>query len=77
MAGKRKHRVLITKAVLDGDDRGGKAIAMPLKDNSMEVIYTGLHQTSEQIVDAAIQEHADVIGLDILSGSHMGSPGTF
>jgi methylmalonyl-CoA mutase C-terminal domain/subunit len=69
---KRKKRVLVAKAGLDGHDRGAKAIARLLKDSGMEVIYTGLHQTSEQIVNAAIQEDVDVIGLSILSGTHMG-----
>jgi len=72
MKGKRKPRVLVAKAGLDGHDRGGKVIAMLLKDNGMEVIYTGLHQRPEQIVNVAIQEAVDVIGLSILSGAHMG-----
>jgi len=72
MNGKRKKRVLVAKAGLDGHDRGAKAIARLLKDSGMEVIYTGLHQTPEQIVNAAIQEDVDVIGLSILSGTHMG-----
>ena len=72
MNGKRKKRVLVAKAGLDGHDRGAKAIARLLKDNGMEVIYTGLHQTPEQIVNAAIQEDVDVIGVSILSGAHMG-----
>jgi len=72
MKGKRTTRVLVAKAGLDGHDRGGKAIAMFLRDNGIEVIYTGLHQTPEQIVNAAIQEDVDVIGLSILSGAHMG-----
>lgn len=67
----RKKRVLVAKAGLDGHDRGAKAIARLLKDNGMEVIYTGLHQTPEQIVNVAIQEDVDVIGLSILSGAHM------
>ena len=62
----------MAKAGLDGHDRGAKAIARLLKDSGMEVIYTGLHQTPEQIVNAAIQEDVDVIGLSILSGTHMG-----
>lgn len=62
----------MAKAGLDGHDRGAKAIARLLKDNGMEVIYTGLHQTPEQIVNAAIQEDVDVIGVSILSGAHMG-----
>jgi len=64
--------VLVAKAGLDGHDRGAKAIARLLKDSGIEVIYTGLHQTPEQIVNAAIQEDVDVIGLSILSGTHMG-----
>jgi len=63
---------LIAKVGLDGHDRGAKAIARLLKDSGMEVIYTGLHQTPEQIVNTAIQEDVDVIGLSILSGAHMG-----
>lgn len=62
----------MAKAGLDGHDRGAKAIAQLLKDTGMEVIYTGLHQTPEQIVNAAIQEDVDVIGVSILSGAHMG-----
>lgn len=69
---KRKVRVLVAKAGLDGHDRGAKAIARVLKDAGMEVIYTGLHQTPEQIVSAAIQEDVNVIGLSILSGAHLG-----
>ena len=69
---KRKARVLVAKAGLDGHDRGAKAIARVLKDAGMEVIYTGLHQTPEQIVNAAIQEDVNVIGLSILSGAHLG-----
>lgn len=61
----------MAKAGLDGHDRGAKAIAMLLKNHGMEVIYTGLHQTPEQIVDVAVQEDVDVIGLSILSGAHM------
>jgi len=72
MNDKRKKRVLVAKAGLDGHDRGAKAIARLLKDSGMEVIYTGLHQTPEQIVNAAIQEDVDVIGISILSGAHMG-----
>ena len=66
----RKIRVVIAKPGLDGHDRGAKVIARALRDAGMEVIYTGLRQTSEQIVDAALQEDADVIGLSILSGAH-------
>jgi len=66
----RKIRVLIAKPGLDGHDRGAKVIARALRDAGMEVIYTGLRQTPEQIVSAAIQEDVDVIGLSILSGAH-------
>ena len=69
MNGKRI-RVIIAKPGLDGHDRGAKVIARALRDAGMEVIYTGLRQTPEQIVAAAIQEDADVIGLSILSGAH-------
>ena len=72
MIKKRKIRVLVAKAGLDGHDRGAKVIARLLRDAGMEVIYTGLHQTPEQIVTAAIQEDVDIIGLSILSGAHMG-----
>lgn len=64
-------RVVIAKPGLDGHDRGAKVIARALRDAGMEVIYTGLRQTPEQIVAAALQEDADVIGLSILSGAHM------
>ncbi|MCX7994715.1 MAG: cobalamin B12-binding domain-containing protein [candidate division WOR-3 bacterium] len=67
----RKIRVLIGKPGLDGHDRGAKVVAAALRDAGMEVIYTGLHQTCEAIVEAAIQEDVDVIGLSILSGAHM------
>lgn len=67
----RKIRVLIAKPGLDGHDRGARVIARALRDAGMEVIYTGLHQTPEQIVEAAIQEDVDVVGLSILSGAHM------
>lgn len=67
----RKIRVLIAKPGLDGHDRGAKVVARALRDSGMEVIYTGLHQTAEQIVEAAIQEDVDVIGLSLLSGAHM------
>ena len=67
----RKTRVVIAKPGLDGHDRGAKVIARALRDAGMEVIYTGLRQTPEQIVSAALQEDADVIGLSILSGAHM------
>jgi methylmalonyl-CoA mutase C-terminal domain/subunit len=67
----RKIRVVIAKAGLDGHDRGAKIIARALRDAGMEVIYTGLHQTPEQIVETAIQEDADAVGISILSGAHM------
>src|SRR5918999_1029017 len=67
----RKLRILVAKPGLDGHDRGAKVIARALRDAGMEVIYTGLRQTPEQIVSAALQEDADVIGLSILSGAHM------
>src|SRR5262245_57618065 len=69
-ASQRKFRVIIAKPGLDGHDRGAKVIARALRDAGMEVIYTGLRQTPEQIVSAALQEDADVIGLSILSGAH-------
>ena len=69
--GTRKIRVVIAKPGLDGHDRGAKVIARALRDAGMEVIYTGLRQTPEMIVNAALQEDADVIGLSILSGAHM------
>ncbi len=68
---RQKIRVVIGKPGLDGHDRGAKVIARALRDAGMEVIYTGLRQTPEQIVSAALQEDADVIGLSILSGAHM------
>jgi methylmalonyl-CoA mutase, C-terminal domain len=64
-------RVVISKAGLDGHDRGAKVVARALRDAGMEVIYTGLHQSPEQIIAAALQEDADGIGLSILSGAHM------
>lgn len=67
----QKIRVLVAKAGLDGHDRGAKVIAAALRDAGMEVIYTGLRQTPEMIVEAAIQEDVDVIGISILSGAHM------
>ena len=67
----RKLRVIIAKPGLDGHDRGAKVIARALRDAGMEVIYTGLHQTPEQIVETAIQEDADAVGVSILSGAHM------
>jgi len=67
----RRIRVLVAKPGLDGHDRGARVIARALRDAGMEVIYTGLHQTPEQVVEAAIQEDVDVIGLSVLSGAHM------
>ncbi len=64
-------RVVVAKPGLDGHDRGAKVVARALRDAGMEVVYTGLHQTPEQIVEAAIQEDADVVGLSVLSGAHM------
>ena len=64
-------RVIIAKPGLDGHDRGAKVVARALRDAGVEVIYTGLHQTPEQIVSAALQEDADAIGLSVLSGAHM------
>ena len=69
MAG--KIRVVVAKPGLDGHDRGAKIIARALRDAGMEVIYTGLHQTPEQIVETVIQEDADAVGISILSGAHM------
>jgi methylmalonyl-CoA mutase cobalamin-binding domain/chain len=66
-----KIRVVIAKPGLDGHDRGAKIIARALRDAGMEVIYTGLHQTPDQIVETAIQEDADAVGISILSGAHM------
>lgn len=67
----RSIRVLVAKPGLDGHDRGAKVVALALRDAGFEVIYTGLHQTVEQIVEAALQEDVDVIGLSILSGAHL------
>lgn len=67
----RKIRVLVGKPGLDGHDRGAKVVAAALRDAGMEVVYTGLHQTPEQIVEAAVQEDVDVVALSILSGAHM------
>ena len=67
----RKLRILVAKPGLDGHDRGAKIIARALRDAGMEVIYTGLHQTPEMIVSAAVQEDVDAIGLSIMSGAHM------
>jgi methylmalonyl-CoA mutase, C-terminal domain len=70
-AGQRQIRVVVAKPGLDGHDRGAKIIARALRDAGMEVIYTGLHQTPEQIVETVLQEDADAVGLSILSGAHM------
>jgi methylmalonyl-CoA mutase C-terminal domain/subunit len=70
VASERKIRVLVGKPGLDGHDRGAKIVARALRDAGMEVIYTGLHQTPEQIVAAATQEDVDAIGLSVLSGAH-------
>jgi methylmalonyl-CoA mutase, C-terminal domain len=70
-AGNRKIRVVVAKPGLDGHDRGAKIIARALRDAGMEVIYTGLHQTPEQIAETVLQEDADAVGLSILSGAHM------
>ncbi len=70
-ASDKKIRVVVAKPGLDGHDRGAKIIARALRDAGMEVIYTGLHQTPEQIVETVIQEDADAVGLSILSGAHM------
>lgn len=67
----RKIRILVAKAGLDGHDRGAKVMAFALRDAGMEVIYSGLHQTIDQIVNTAIQESVDVIGLSIMSGAHL------
>ncbi len=67
----KKIRVVVAKPGLDGHDRGAKIIARALRDAGMEVIYTGLHQTAEQIVETVLQEDADAVGLSILSGAHM------
>ncbi|HXR14432.1 MAG TPA: cobalamin B12-binding domain-containing protein [Solirubrobacteraceae bacterium] len=68
---KKKIRIVVAKPGLDGHDRGAKIIARAMRDAGMEVIYTGLHQTPEQIVETVIQEDADAVGLSILSGAHM------
>ncbi|MGI8684462.1 MAG: cobalamin B12-binding domain-containing protein [Acidimicrobiales bacterium] len=68
---KRPYRVVVAKPGLDGHDRGAKVIARALRDAGFEVIYTGLHQTPEQVVDAVVQEDADALGLSLLSGAHM------
>ena len=69
--GRKRIRVRVAKPGLDGHDRGAKVVARALRDAGMEVIYTGLHQTPEAIVEAALQEDVDVVGLSILSGAHM------
>jgi methylmalonyl-CoA mutase, C-terminal domain len=71
MSTPRKLRILVAKPGLDGHDRGAKIIARALRDAGMEVIYTGLHQTPEMIVNAAVQEDVDAVGLSIMSGAHM------
>jgi len=71
MTTKRKPRVLVAKPGLDGHDRGAKIVARALRDAGFEVIYTGLHQTPEMIVSAAVQEDVDAIGVSIMSGAHM------
>jgi methylmalonyl-CoA mutase C-terminal domain/subunit len=68
---KRPYRVVVAKPGLDGHDRGAKVIARALRDAGFEVIYTGLHQTPEQVVETTIQEDADAVGLSLLSGAHM------
>jgi methylmalonyl-CoA mutase C-terminal domain/subunit len=69
---RRPIRVVVAKPGLDGHDRGAKVVARALRDAGMEVVYTGLHQTPEQIVRTAIQEDADAVGLSVLSGAHLG-----
>jgi methylmalonyl-CoA mutase C-terminal domain/subunit len=71
MTAERPLRVVVAKPGLDGHDRGAKVVARALRDAGVEVVYTGLHQTPEQVVEAAIQEDADAVGLSILSGAHM------
>jgi methylmalonyl-CoA mutase C-terminal domain/subunit len=71
MAGSGPIRVVVAKPGLDGHDRGAKVVARALRDAGVEVIYTGLHQTPDQIVETAIQEDADAVGLSVLSGAHM------
>jgi methylmalonyl-CoA mutase C-terminal domain/subunit len=68
---RRTYRVVVAKPGLDGHDRGAKVIARALRDAGFEVIYTGLHQTPEQVVEAALQEDADAVGLSMLSGAHL------
>ncbi len=67
----KRIRILVAKPGLDGHDRGAKVVAQALRDGGMEVIYTGLHQTVDQIINAALQEDVDVIGLSIMSGAHL------
>jgi methylmalonyl-CoA mutase C-terminal domain/subunit len=71
MAGEKRIRVLVAKPGLDGHDRGAKVVARALRDSGMEVIYTGIRQTPEMIVEVAVQEDVDVVGLSILSGAHL------
>lgn len=71
MAAEKKIRVLVAKPGLDGHDRGAKVVARALRDSGMEVIYTGIRQTPEMIVETAVQEDVDVVGLSILSGAHL------
>ncbi|MGH9047145.1 MAG: cobalamin B12-binding domain-containing protein, partial [Acidimicrobiales bacterium] len=68
---KRPYRVVVAKPGLDGHDRGAKVIARALRDSGFEVVYTGLHQTPEQVVSAVVQEDADAVGLSMLSGAHL------
>ncbi len=68
---KRPYRVVVAKPGLDGHDRGAKVIARALRDEGFEVVYTGLHQTPEQVVNAVVQEDADAVGLSLLSGAHL------
>ncbi len=68
---KRPYRVVVAKPGLDGHDRGAKVIARALRDGGFEVVYTGLHQTPEQVVQAVVQEDADAVGLSLLSGAHL------
>lgn len=68
---KRPYRVVVAKPGLDGHDRGAKVIARALRDDGFEVVYTGLHQTPEQVVNAVIEEDADAVGLSLLSGAHL------
>src|SRR5271166_5090362 len=67
----RRYRVVVAKPGLDGHDRGAKVIARALRDAGFEVVYTGLHQTPEQVVNAVVQEDADAVGLSLLSGAHL------